>query len=156
MVTYLLQGNVERGDSLGNKGVIEVYDVQWMTAGSGIIHQEMPRGETDGRLWGLQLWADLPSARKTAPPQYREIKKEAIPTIDLETGARIRVISGEMGSVQGPVKGITGEPEFYDISLPPHSSIEHSFPVSHTVFVYILEERDSSLPITPTCRSLNT
>ncbi len=138
-ITYLLFGRVEHMDSLGNKGIIRAGDAQWMTAGSGIIHQEMPQGEENGRLWGIQLWSNLPSAQKMTQPQYREIKKEDIPVVTLDSEAKIRIISGKMSGVQGPVQGISSEPELYDISLPPHASIHHDFTEEHTVFAYILE-----------------
>src|SRR5215510_12528660 len=102
-ITYLLEGDVEHQDSLKNKGVIQPGDVQWMTAGSGIIHQEMPKGDRKGRMWGLQLWSNLPARQKMMDPRYREVKSADIPQVKTSDGATVRVICGEVAGVRGPV-----------------------------------------------------
>jgi len=138
-ITYMLQGMVEHGDSMGNKGVIEPGDVQWMTAGSGIIHQEMPRGEQDGKMWGLQLWANLPASSKLMAPRYREIKNGDIPEVTLESGTKIKVISGTIEGFSGPVMDIVIEPEYLDVQVPPHTIFNHPVRADHTVFAYVLQ-----------------
>ena len=136
-ITYVLAGEVEHGDSLGNSGVIGTGDVQWMTAGSGIIHQEMPQGDDMGRMYGFQLWANLPASQKMMDPRYREVKSAEIPEVALKGGVTVRVISGEAGGVRGPVRDIVIDPAYLDISIP--GGGEHSFPVhnDHTAFTYI-------------------
>jgi len=115
-VTYVLEGTVAHGDSMGNKGTIGAGDMQWMTAGSGIIHQEMPEGGADGRLWGLQLWTNLPRSHKMMAPRYREIKAEDIPEVVLDSGALVKVICGTVEGIRGPVQDIIAEPEYLDIT----------------------------------------
>ena len=100
-ITYMLHGRVEHGDSMGNGGIIQSNEVQWMTAGSGIVHQEMPKGP--GLLWGFQLWANLPASHKMMSPRYRDVKEDMIPTATPSEGVRVKVICGKVGSVQGPV-----------------------------------------------------
>ena len=136
-ITYVLKGDVEHGDSLGNKGTISCGDVQWMSAGSGIIHQEMPKGDQDGSMEGFQLWANLPAAQKMNPPRYREIKANQIPKVTLKSGVEVHVICGQLGEVSGPVTDVTIEAEYLDIRLPPDSSYQHSTPHDHTVFAYV-------------------
>ena len=109
-ITYVLTGSVEHRDSMGNRGVIGAGDIQWMTAGSGIIHQEMPKGDSEGRMGGFQLWANLPASQKMMPPRYREVLAEQIPVITDESGTTIRIISGEVNGVKGPVQDIITEP----------------------------------------------
>jgi len=138
-ITYLLSGEVEHGDSMGNKGVIHPGDVQWMTAGSGIIHQEMPQGDQKGTLWGFQLWANLPASQKMMPPRYRDVKKETIPEITLDNGIRIRIISGTVHGTQGPVKDIVIDPEYLDVTVPSNSAFTHEVKTGHTVMAYIIE-----------------
>ncbi len=138
-ITYILQGDVAHGDSMGNRGTISSGDVQWMTAGSGIIHQEMPEGDADNRLWGFQLWANLPSSHKMMPPRYRDVKNTDIPEIALDSGARVRIISGSVNGVSGPVRDIVIDPGYLDISVPAKSSFRHSVLPNHTVFAYIIE-----------------
>ncbi|HXE64868.1 MAG TPA: pirin family protein [Bryobacteraceae bacterium] len=118
-VTYVLAGNVEHGDSMGNRGVISAGDVQWMTAGSGIIHQEMPKGDETGRMHGFQLWANLPSSLKMTAPRYQEVKSADIPGITDDDGTSARIISGNFWGKRGPVDGIAAEPTYLDISVPP-------------------------------------
>ncbi len=136
-ITYVLKGDVEHGDSLGNKGNINGGDVQWMTAGSGIIHQEMPKGDPNGKMEGFQLWANLPAAHKMMHPRYRDIRAAQIPTLTLDNGVQIRVICGQVGEVCGPVSDVMIEPEYLDLSLPPGCTFIHHTPVHHTVFAYV-------------------
>ena len=138
-ITYVLAGEVEHGDSMGNKGVIGPGDVQWMTAGSGIVHQEMPKASNDGRMYGFQLWANLPRVQKMMDPRYREVKSGEIPLVTLENGAAIRVVSGTVNGVCGPVQDIVIEPEYLDITLPANTSYTHPTQPGHTVFAYVFE-----------------
>ena len=110
-ITYVLDGDVEHQDSLGNQGVIRSGDVQWMTAGSGIVHQEMPKGDAKGRMWGFQLWANLPRRDKMMDPRYREITARQIPAVKTSEGATVRIICGQVGGVAGPVQEIVTDPE---------------------------------------------
>jgi redox-sensitive bicupin YhaK (pirin superfamily) len=135
----VLHGEVEHGDSMGNKGTIYSGDVQWMTAGSGIIHQEMPKGQQDGLMWGFQLWANLPASQKMMAPRYRDVKNNQIPEITTGTGARVRIICGEVNGTRGPVRDIVIEPEYLDITVPPKSSFRHAVKRGHTVFAYVTE-----------------
>lgn len=118
-ITYILSGNVEHGDSLGNQGVLAAGDVQWMTAGSGIIHQEMPRGDRDGKMHGFQLWANLPSSLKMTAPRYQDVQSTDIPEVVDDDGTKIRVICGSIWGATGPVDGIAAEPAYLDVSVPP-------------------------------------
>lgn len=138
-ITYVLEGLVEHGDSMGNQGTIGAGDVQWMTAGSGIIHQEMPKESPTGTMWGFQFWANLPASQKMMAPRYRDIKAADIPAVTLENGATVKVIAGEIGGVRGPVRDIVIEPEMLDISLPPGTVFSRQLPAGHTAFAYILE-----------------
>ena len=117
-ITYVLSGEVEHGDSMGNRGVISPGDTQWMTAGSGIIHQEMPRGDNEGRMEGFQLWANLPMSRKMMEPRYRDVKSAQVPEGVIENGVTIKIISGKVGRHEGPVKGIIIDPEYIDVNIP--------------------------------------
>lgn len=137
-ITYVLEGLVEHGDSMGNKGAIGVGDVQWMTAGSGIIHQEMPQLSPTGTMWGFQFWANLPAAQKMMAPRYRDVRAADIPEARLNDGIVVKVIAGEIGGVRGPVKDIVIEPEMLDISLPAGAVFRHSLPVGQTAFAYVL------------------
>jgi len=136
-ITYVLKGDVEHGDSLGNQGEISCGDVQWMTAGSGIIHQEMPKGDKDGKMEGFQLWANLPAADKMMHPRYRDIKAAQIPTLRLDNGVEIKVICGRIGEVAGPVTDVMIEPEFLDVMVPENAVFSHPIPEDHTVFSYV-------------------
>jgi len=138
-ITYMLHGEVEHGDSLGNKGVIHTGDVQWMTAGSGIIHQEMPKGDPKGLMGGFQLWANLPAAQKMIDPRYRDVKREHIPAVNLKNGVEIRVICGEVAEMKGPVKDIVIDPQYLDVSVPRDSEFIHAVKGGHTAFAYIFE-----------------
>jgi quercetin 2,3-dioxygenase len=117
-ITYVLAGTVEHGDSLGNRGAIASGDVQWMTAGSGIIHQEMPKGDDVGRMHGFQLWANLPSSLKMTAPRYQEVKSNDIPEATDDDGTRVRVVCGNFWGKKGPVEGVAAEPIYLDVSVP--------------------------------------
>jgi quercetin 2,3-dioxygenase len=137
-ITYILEGRVEHGDSMGNQGVIGVGDVQWMTAGSGIIHQEMPRKSPTGIMWGFQLWANLPAAQKMMPPRYRDVLAADIPELSLENGVTAKLISGAAGGIQGPVKEIVIDPIFMDITVPRGTTFSAPVKEGYTVFTYVL------------------
>ncbi len=126
-ITYMLEGEVDHADSLGNAGSIRGGDVQWMTAGSGIIHQEMPRGDQRGRMGGFQLWANLPAALKMTEPRYQGFESRQIP-VATSNGARIRVVCGTVGDTAGPVRGIAIEPELLEVSLEPANRLVASHP----------------------------
>jgi redox-sensitive bicupin YhaK (pirin superfamily) len=136
-ITYVLAGEVDHADSLGNKGAITAGDVQWMTAGSGIIHQEMPRGDRGGRMHGFQLWANLPSSLKMTDPRYQEVKSADIPEVTDDDGTKARVICGNLWGTNGPVDGIAAEPSYYDVSVPPGR--RKTIPVATTrhAFAYV-------------------
>ena len=137
-ITYVLCGDVEHGDSMGNRGSITAGDVQWMTAGSGVVHQEMPKGDSRGRLEGFQLWANLPAASKMMAPRYRDVKATQIPEITLDGGVRIKIICGRVGGTEGPVRDIVIDPEYLDISVPPGTTFTHSTKGEHTVLAYVI------------------
>ncbi len=137
-VTYMLEGSVEHGDSLGNRGTIKSGEMQWMTAGRGIIHQEMPKGEK-GRMGGLQLWVNLPAEQKMMKPRYRDIQAADIPVIETADGAIVKVLAGRLNDRVGPVKDIFCEPEYLDISVPRNQRFFHNVKRGHTAFAYILE-----------------
>ncbi len=138
-ISYIIQGEVEHSDSMGNTGVIQTGDVQWMTAGNGIVHQEMPKGDDQNRLWGFQLWANLPASHKMMPPRYQEIKKNEIPEITQNNGISIKVIAGTVNGTEGPVKDIVIDPEYLDVSMPPDTTFEHKTTGGHKVFAYIID-----------------
>lgn len=138
-ITYVLDGDVEHGDSLGNKGLISSGDVQWMTAGSGIIHQEMPKGSSSGDMWGFQLWSNLPRSGKMMDPRYQEVKNAQIPTVKTADGASVRIVAGEVEGTQGPVKDIMSNPQFLDVALPAGKTFERAVDPGHTVFAYVIE-----------------
>lgn len=138
-ITYVLEGDVEHGDSMGHRGSISSGDVQWMTAGSGIIHQEMPQGNSKGQMFGFQLWANLPSHSKMMDPRYRGIKKKEIPIVKTADGATVRIISGEVNGIKGPVQDIVTEPEYIDVELPAGKSFTHHVKENHTVFAYVID-----------------
>jgi quercetin 2,3-dioxygenase len=138
-ITYVLQGEVEHGDSLGNRGIIGSGDVQWMTAGRGIIHQEMPRGGQDKVLAGFQLWANLPAAQKMMGPRYREVGRDQIPGIETGTGANVKIIAGNVSDTEGAIRGVVTEPAYLDVSIPAGGTFAHRVPPGHTVFAYVIE-----------------
>jgi redox-sensitive bicupin YhaK (pirin superfamily) len=136
-ITYVLAGTVEHGDSMGNRGAIAAGDVQWMTAGRGIIHQEMPKGDLAGRMHGFQLWANLPSSLKMMPPRYQEVKAADIPEIKDDDGTEVRVVCGRFWGKTGPVEGVAADPIYLDISVPPGQ--RKTLPVETTrhAFAYV-------------------
>ena len=138
-ITYVLKGDVEHGDSLGNKGIISSGDVQWMTAGSGIIHQEMPKGDGNGKMYGFQLWANLPSREKMMDPRYRDVANEQIPEVKLPNDTTIKIIAGEVSGIKGPVQDIVIDPEYIDVTVPANSEFRHPTKPGHTVFAYIID-----------------
>jgi len=137
-ITYLLEGDVAHGDSMGNAGIIHPGEVQWMTAGSGVIHQEMPQASPAGRLKGFQLWANLPASQKMMGPRYRGILSGEIPEVAVD-GAKIRVICGQVGEARGPVRDIVIDPEYLDVTLNPGAGWEHPVPSGHTAFAYLFQ-----------------
>ncbi len=138
-ITYVLKGDVEHGDSLGNKGVISSGEVQWMTAGSGIIHQEMPIGDDSGGLTGFQLWANLPASHKMMMPRYRSITPEDIPVIKRDDNTVIRIVAGSIDGVHGPVDDIIIDPEYMDVSVEAEVEFTHPTHRGYTVFIYCIE-----------------
>lgn len=135
-VTYMLKGEVEHADNLGNKGTIHDGEVQWMTAGSGIIHQEMPK-LTEGRSVGFQLWVNLPAKDKMCSPKYRDVKAGDIPIAKLSEGVSAKIICGKAKGVSGPVHDLAVEVEYLDISMEPGKELHHSIKPSHTAFAYV-------------------
>jgi len=139
-ITYMLHGKIEHGDSLGNGGVINAGDVQWMTAGSGIVHQEMPKFEEDDPLlWGFQLWANLPASHKMMDPRYRDLKNDDIPEVSIGENVKVKIICGEVNGTKGPVQDIITEPEYLDVSINSQSEFKHSIPKGHNVFAFIID-----------------
>ncbi len=136
-ITYVLAGTVEHGDSMGNHGAIAAGDVQWMTAGRGIIHQEMPKGDQDGRMHGFQLWANLPSSLKMTAPRYQEVKSPDIPLIKDDDGTGVRVVCGSFWGKTGPVDGIAADPIYLDVTIP--SGRRKTLPIETTrhAFAYV-------------------
>jgi redox-sensitive bicupin YhaK (pirin superfamily) len=149
-ITYVLAGSVEHGDSLGNKGKMTAGDVQWMTAGSGILHQEMPKGDPNGRMHGFQLWANLPAALKMTSPRYQDIPAAAIPEVTDDDGTRARVICGDFWGKRGPVEGVAADPNYFDISVPPNHQKRLKIETTRNAFAYVFAGsgrfRDSSEP----------
>jgi redox-sensitive bicupin YhaK (pirin superfamily) len=138
-ITYMLQGTVEHGDSMGSKGVIGPSDIQWMTAGSGIVHQEMPKGNETGQMGGFQLWANLPGSHKMIDPRYRDVKGDQVPQVTTDEGTKIKIICGSVNGVHGPVRDIIIEPEYLDVEVPAGSQFTHATKSEHTVFAYVIE-----------------
>ncbi|MBY9003361.1 MAG: pirin family protein, partial [Candidatus Lokiarchaeota archaeon] len=139
-ITYMIHGQIEHGDSMDNTGVIGAGDVQWMTAGSGIIHQEMPKKNiNDPLLAGFQLWANLPASHKMMDPRYRDIKKEQIPEVVLADGVKVKIICGEIDGVKGPVQDVITDPEYLDVYMDPNTEFKHLIDTTHNVFAYIIE-----------------
>ncbi len=136
-ITYVLKGAVEHEDSIGNKGVIGPGDVQWMTAGSGIFHQEMPRGDGEGSMHGFQLWANLPASDKMMEPRYRGIRGEDIPKVSAPNGVVVKVIAGSIDGTTGPIGDVVNLPEYYDVTLPGNVEYEHRTTLGSTVLVYV-------------------
>jgi quercetin 2,3-dioxygenase len=138
-ITYVLAGEVEHGDSMGNRGSIGAGDIQWMTAGSGILHQEMPRGDAQGRMHGFQLWANLPSALKMTNPRYQEIKSGEIPEVTEDDGTRARIVCGEFWGKRGPVEGIAADPVYIDVCVPPGKRRTIPVETKSHAFAYVFE-----------------
>jgi quercetin 2,3-dioxygenase len=138
-ITYVLAGSVEHADSLGNRGVLGGGDVQWMTAGRGILHQEMPRGDEHGRMHGFQLWANLPRALKMTAPRYQDVPAAAIPTVTDDDGTSVRVVCGSFWGVKGPVEGIAADPRYLDVSVPPDTRRVLPVETSRSAFAYVFE-----------------
>ena len=149
-ITYVLSGEVDHGDSLGNRGTLGAGDVQWMTAGSGILHQEMPRGDTRGRMHGFQLWANLPSSHKMTDPRYQDIPSAEIPEVVDDDGTIARVICGDFWGKKGPVEGVAADPRYLDIWVPPGRKKRLKVETERHAFAYVFEGsgsfRDSSEP----------
>jgi redox-sensitive bicupin YhaK (pirin superfamily) len=150
-ITYVLAGNVSHGDSLGNKGTLGAGDVQWMTAGSGILHQEMPKGDEAGRMHGFQLWANLPSAHKMTHPRYQDVPSAEIPVVTDDDGTSVRIICGKFREKQGPVEGIAADPRYLDVSVPPGKTATLAVETNRHAFAYVFEGsgsfRNASAPV---------
>jgi redox-sensitive bicupin YhaK (pirin superfamily) len=149
-ITYVLAGTVNHGDSLGNRGSLGAGDVQWMTAGSGILHQEMPQGDPHGRMHGFQLWANLPRAHKMTTPRYQDIHAADIPTVTDDDGTAVRIICGDFWGQKGPVEGVAADPRYLDISVPPGKKKRLAVDVTNHAFAYVFAGsgtfRDASDP----------
>jgi redox-sensitive bicupin YhaK (pirin superfamily) len=149
-VTYVLAGTVDHGDSLGNRGTLGPGDVQWMTAGSGILHQEMPQGDERGRMHGFQLWANLPASLKMTAPRYQDIPSVAIPEVVGDDGTRVRVICGDFWGKRGPVDGVAADPSYLDVFVPPGRLKTLPVESNRHAFAYVFEGsgrfRDASQP----------
>ena len=149
-ITYVLAGSVEHGDSLGNRGLLKGGDVQWMTAGSGILHQEMPLGNARGQMHGFQLWANLPSSLKMTAPRYQDVKSKDIPEITDDDGTTVKVIVGNFWGKTGPVDGIAADPQYLDIYVPPGRRKSFKVDTYRRAFAYIFDGagtfRDASRP----------
>src|SRR5215470_11231124 len=138
-ITYVLAGSVEHGDSLGNKGKMTAGDIQWMTAGSGILHQEMPRGDKQGRMHGFQLWANLPASLKMTNPRYQDVPAAVIPEVTDDDGTRVRVITGDFWGKKGPVEGVAADPRYLDVFVPPGQRKTLPVEVGRHAFAYVFE-----------------
>src|SRR6187455_2659551 len=149
-ITYVLAGDVDHGDSLGNSGTLGAGDVQWMTAGSGILHQEMPKGDAQGRMHGFQLWANLPASLKMTAPRYQDVVSKDIPEVTDDDGTKVRVIIGDFWGKSGPVQGIAADPRYLDVSVPPGKRKTLPVEIARHAFAYVFEGsgtfRDSSRP----------
>lgn len=150
-ITYVLAGSVDHADSLGNTGSLGPGSVQWMTAGSGIMHQEMPKGDANGKMHGFQLWANLPSALKMSAPRYQDIQGSDVPEITDDDGTTVRIVVGEFWGKRGVVDGIAAEPQYLDVSIPPNTRKVLPVDTYRNAFAYIFEGsaafRDASTPI---------
>jgi redox-sensitive bicupin YhaK (pirin superfamily) len=149
-ITYVLAGTVEHGDSLGNSGSLGAGDVQWMTAGRGILHQEMPQGDPRGRMHGFQLWANLPSSLKMTTPRYQDVKGKDIPVVTDDDGVTVRIVCGEFWGQRGPVDGIAADPRYLDVFVPPGQKKTLKVELNRQAFAYVFEGsgtfRESSQP----------
>ena len=138
-ITYVLGGEVEHGDSMGNNGIIRSGDVQWMTAGSGIIHQEMPKGDKKKVMLGFQLWANLPASHKMMVPRYRDVKSSQIPEVSLKEGVQVKILCGKVNGVQGPVRDIVTNPAYLDITVPAGTIFTQPITPGQNAFAYVIE-----------------
>ena len=138
-ITYVLSGTVEHGDSLGNRGMLGAGDVQWMTAGRGIMHQEMPQGDVQGRMHGFQLWANLPSSLKMTPPRYQDIKAAEIPEVTDDDGTRVRIVCGDFWGKKGPVDGVAADPRYLDVFVPAGQRKKLKVETERHAFAYVFE-----------------
>ena len=138
-ITYVLAGNVEHGDSLGNRGNLGAGDVQWMTAGRGILHQEMPQGDAQGRMHGFQLWTNLPSSLKMTAPRYQDVKAGEIPEVIDDDGTRVRVVCGDFWGKRGPIEGVAADPRYLDIWVPPGKRKVLPVEIERHAFAYVFE-----------------
>jgi len=149
-ITYVLAGTVEHGDSLGNRGSLGAGDVQWMTAGSGILHQEMPKGDPKGRMHGFQLWANLPSSLKMTAPRYQDVSASDVPEVVDDDGTRVRVVIGDFWGKTGPVEGVAADPRYLDVFVPAGVRKRLPVEVSRHAFAYVFAGsgtfRDASEP----------
>jgi redox-sensitive bicupin YhaK (pirin superfamily) len=150
-ITYVLTGTVEHGDSLGNRGSLGSGDVQWMTAGRGIMHQEMPRGDDQGRMHGFQLWANLPSSLKMTRPRYQDVVAKDIPVVQDDDGTIVRVVCGEFWGQRGPVDGVSADPQYLDVWVPPGARRSLAMDTRRNAIAYVFEGsgafRDASEPV---------
>jgi redox-sensitive bicupin YhaK (pirin superfamily) len=138
-ITYVLAGVVEHGDSMGNRGLISSGDVQWMTAGSGIIHQEMPKGDKKRVMSGFQLWANLPASHKMMDPRYRDVKDQQIPEVSLKGGIKAKIICGKLNGVEGPVQDIVTDPEYLDVTVPGGITFSHPVRRGQNALAYVIK-----------------
>ena len=138
-ITYVLNGSVEHVDSLGNKGTLEAGAVQWMTAGSGVMHQEMPSGNAQGQMHGFQLWANLPSSLKMTAPRYQDVQAQDIPEVVDDDGSRVKIIVGEFWGKRGPVEGVAAQPQYLDIFVPAGRRKTFKVDTYRNVFAYVFE-----------------
>ena len=149
-ITYVLTGTVDHGDSLGNRGSLGAGDIQWMTAGSGIMHQEMPKGDQQGRMHGFQLWANLPASLKMTKPRYQDVPAKDVPDVTDDDGTKVRVVCGEFWGQKGPVEGVAADPRYLDISVPPRTRRVLPVESSRHAFAYVFAGsgtfRDASAP----------
>jgi len=149
-ITYVLAGTVEHGDSLGNRGSLGAGDVQWMTAGRGILHQEMPQGDPAGRMHGFQLWANLPASLKMTEPRYQDVSAGDIPDVTDDDGTRVRVICGDFWGKTGPIEGVAADPRYLDVSVPPGKKKRLNVETTNNAFAYVFAGsgtfRDASDP----------
>jgi redox-sensitive bicupin YhaK (pirin superfamily) len=149
-ITYVLTGTVDHGDSLGNRGSLGAGDIQWMTAGSGIMHQEMPKGDQQGRMHGFQLWANLPASLKMTTPRYQDVPAKDVPEVTDDDGTKVRIVCGEFWGQKGPVEGVAADPRYLDISVPPRTRRVIPIESSRHAFAYVFAGsgtfRDASTP----------
>jgi len=150
-ITYVLKGTVEHGDSLGTRGSLGSGDVQWMTAGSGILHQEMPKGDPEGKMHGFQLWANLPASLKMTRPRYQDVQGKDVPEVTDDDGTNVRIVCGEFWGKKGPVEGVAADPRYLDISVPPRTRRHIPVESSRHAFAYVFAGsgtfRDASEPL---------